>query len=228
MGITSRQVETSTSPSTELLLVAPSGSHCTAWDPWPSISSNAAACFEECGSSGVGASKTLFYLPPCAWFYPLPLQASECYVSCSASSDKAPGFIARQHCLRHYFQEGDNLETPSLHVGSRTYNLSALVEEKKNVGINLEEMPVEDDGHDEISEHYTNSYEAANPCPYAKGEAGRMIDQLGNVEADKSQIALLPQVKKLVDLSAAAVARKRRKELTKLKYHHWRHIRLHG
>lgn len=242
VGITSRHADTSTSPSTKLSLVASGRPSTPAWDPLPSISPNAAACYEEGGSSGVGASKNMFYVPPCAWFYPLPLQTSECCTLSWSSTDDVADFIASRHDLRHAFREGNNSERASLHVGSNKDDLStetaAPDEENWNAGIDLEEMPIGYDEHDEISEHNasvirTHSEEAVNPCPGDKGERGvgtladSMMDQVGTVEAEMPQVASISPPKKLVDPSAAAAARKRRKELSELKYHHWRQSSLH-
>jgi len=238
-------VEKSTSPSTELSLVAPSGPSSTVCAPWSSVPSDAVACHAEGGSSRTGASRAHFFASPCAWFYPFLHQTSESYLSCSQeSSNTGVNFLGNQHGFRHCPEAGDNLERASLHVGNKTnvpWTETGAIEEEKNAGINLEEMPVGFDGHDTISEHdpggvLIRSHDVENPYSDVKSEeetgidVDRMTDQLGTIVAEKSQVAFIPPFKKLVDPSASAAARRRRKELTKLKMKclHGRQIRLHS
>ncbi|XP_020246112.1 uncharacterized protein LOC109824019 [Asparagus officinalis] len=201
--IAPRCLET-TSPSTELSLVAPGSTE----------------FYDEEGSSKAGELRAIFYVPSCAWFYPLLHQTSESHQPGCQASNKHESLVTNQQ----RFRQCPNLEGASLQVGSKTDISSTEREgidhEGKNADINLEEMPTEIDEH----EHACGVSLVPSSADRGGQERGFKLDSV----SEKSQAASISSYKKHVDPFTAAAARKRRKELTKLKYLHGRQIRLHG
>lgn len=219
------------SPSTELSLAVPSMSSSigTAQPSWQSISLDAVACFEGGGSRRANTSSGTPHISQCAWFYPLLHQMAESRSSCyQAPGDKRVDFVDDRHGFSYGPQAGSSLERASLRPGVLSVETETTGEEK-NTGINLEEMPKGFDEHDE-GVTLTHSDGAVNHYPNVKGEqhiGDTMTDHFGTI-TDESPVSSIAAAKNSVDPSTAAAARRRRKELTKLKYFHGRQISLHG
>lgn len=213
--ITSSQLETS--PSTELSLVTSSK---PAFIPYvrssqPVVSSGTTRSYKE-GNPCQASAVANLYVPAQAWFYPLLHHTSQNGRPSSPSHNDRDADSITQSCRTR--ANADSIQERSKPDVPLT--VTTCIEERATTGINLEELPVECDGQSKVvgSDQDTATrlpaHVVPNPRPSAEGEL---------LVPEKGQVTFVQAHKTSIDL-AAAEARKRRKELKKLKFLHTRQI----
>ncbi|KAJ6817218.1 uncharacterized protein M6B38_411740 [Iris pallida] len=239
---TSSQLETSTSPSTELSLVTSSR---PAFTPYVK-SSRPVVSPETIGRYGEGnpcKASTMTNLYPHAWFYPLLRHTSQNDRPSSHSHNDQDVDSITQHCQVPCSQEVENGKGASIHEGRKPdfpLTVKTCIKERTITGINLEELPVECDGQNDMVERDLDTatclpaHGVPNPSSASEGELiadvkVQEIEMLDIPVPEKAQVMYIKSHKTSIDLAAAAAeARKKRKELKKLKFLHTRQIRLHS
>ncbi|KAA8516697.1 hypothetical protein F0562_016797 [Nyssa sinensis] len=199
--------------------------------------------------SGINGPGTPLYMLPCSWFFPFPDHGNRVHPQpsshlydiqnetsldnqCSASSSsKSIAHIENHHSLMPF-----KIKTEA------STSTEAIPSD------NLHETPYgfPPDGGRQFIGHHSEGMalmpaplKAVRPAATAKHENGPQPDYIPNAKAVSSTVShtvdALPEKnpesifcpKKLVDSVAASEARKRRKELTKLKNIHCRQFRMH-
>ncbi|XP_008776159.3 uncharacterized protein LOC103696343 [Phoenix dactylifera] len=228
----SMQVEISASSSTNLppmiysrLPLVP-----YVWPPWP-ISTITRPCHEHDSLGIFSGLRPHFNMPPCAWFYPsLHEIPGSCSQHSHSSEERHEDPVSIRHGLGQSYGALDYEEKAMMHSSKETdlSSLPAIVTQKEenattdNQGL-LATIPTEHqmsrhcpDKLVHISSHCRTSVSSSD----AKG--GPVTGHDDGTSPEKSGGACSRPNEKLLITAAAAQARKRRKELTKLKQLHGR------
>ncbi|RZC78647.1 hypothetical protein C5167_003855 [Papaver somniferum] len=210
-------------------------------DPVPPIS-NTNALQEQGNHSSVNAPNSPFYILPCPWFAPLPDPGNNPHPpvdSCISRDTKDDNFPCKIHETGSSSNSVENAECQKS-VLFRKLKADTFASTDRGTTNNFPETSIRlTKCHPEELVFFPAPSRSAQATTVVKSEIDQLQDSTFNTEsASTSSIhvsSAFPESKheidtyankKLLDAAAAAEARKRRKELTKMKNHQSRQVRL--
>ncbi|XP_010654058.1 uncharacterized protein LOC100257875 isoform X3 [Vitis vinifera] len=157
---------------------------------------------DERENPNIDAYRTPLYILPCPWFFPLPNHGNGLHLPPSLNLKDKQDAVNSQCSASSLIKNKSDAHHISSHSNAMILSPSPLMSLKSAITFKHE---------GELQSSYVDN-----------GEGGHIV----SVFSEKNQEPVICSSKRLVDAVAAAEARKRRKELTKLKNLHGR-VRMH-